>query len=501
MSKPELKVKMTSYEAGGVLANSKTYDGHRRNASADSGHFDMSTIIDGSENGDSEAAMTDLSQENESTDPSPVRNKLSKSQRARNGSAHSNSVDSGVSGSISQDSMELDYERESTAESYASRCSVVTVLEKVDEGEMDEDEPLQAATGEDCPDCPESVCSQAIRGVYPLLVEVFSNQESADKLASDLYSKFLIENTIQGEVRMQGITDEEKARRILNAVMSKLRTSPTHEPFEHFMSVLKCYHSCCDIIVQMRATYQQLQKSSEASGMCYSYAYHNAREELVCGNSTRDAAPLEHQMQGGLHSSIKEHQPVSLSGAFESLEGHHQERKSTIFSMLRQRSISSGGESDVSITSEVEMQDRLKKWEKEGKTLMRGLRKCMDKKQKNASTMEEIAHRLESMVEDLQTQVEEYTKKLKRCTEEKQVLEGELTIARRRILQLNREVITMKKHPRACAGACEHKSKCEELKKQIERLEEEKVDYTANIKNLNQQIDMLLSDDHYVFND
>lgn len=499
MSKPELKVKMTSYEAGGVLANSKTYDGHRRNASADSGHFDMSTIIDGSENGDSESAMTDLSQENESTDPSPVRKKLSKSRRARNGSAHSNSVDSGVSGSISQDSMELDYERGSTADSYVSRCSVVTELEKVDEGEMDEDEPLQTATvGEDCPDYPESVYSQAIRGVYSLLVEVFSNQESADKLASDLYSKFLIENTIQSEVRMQGITDEEKAQRILNAVMSKLRTSPTDEPFEHFMSVLKCYHSCCDIVVQMRATYQQLQKSS-ALGTCYSYAYHHAREELVCVNSTWDAAPLEHQMQGGLHSSIKEHQPVSLSGAFESLEDHHQERKSAIFSMLRQRSMSSGGESDVSM-SEEEMQDRLKKWEKESKTLMRGIRKHMNKKQKDASTMEEIAHRLESTVEDLQTQVEEYAEKLKRCTEEKQVLEGELTIARRRILLLTKEVITMKKHPRACAGACEHKSKCEKLKKQIKRLEEEKVDYTAKIENLNQQIDMLLSDDHYVFN-
>ena len=330
-SKPELKAKMTSYGAGGVLANSKTYDGHRRNASADSGHFDISAIIDGSEHGDSESAMTDLSQEDESTDRSPGRNKLSKLQRERNESAYSNSVDSGIGGSISQESMELNFERGSTT---ASRCSIVTELERVDEGEMDEDDPLQVAKGEgeDCPDYPESVGSQAIRESYCLLVEVFSHQESADNLASDLYSKFLIENTIQGEVRIQGITDEEKARRLLNAVMSKLRTSPTDELFEHFISVLESYHSCCDIVVRIRETYQKLQKSSEASGQCYSYAYRHAGEELVCGNSTRAAAPLEHQ--GGLQSLIKEHQPISdlsLNGTFKSLNGCHQKQKSTIF--------------------------------------------------------------------------------------------------------------------------------------------------------------------------
>jgi archaellum component FlaC len=418
----------------------------------------------------------------------------------RNGSADSNSssVDSGVGGSFSQESM--DYEHGSTV---SSTCAIPG-LEKVDECEMDswmnEGDPLQPK-GEDSPDYPESVVSQAIRGSFSLLVEVFSNQVSADKLASDLYSKFLIENTICGEVRMQGITEEAKARRVLDAVMSKLRTCPTEEPFERFILVLESYPSCCDIVVQIRATYQELQKSSEASGRCNSNAHHHAREELVCGSSTRTAAQL--QQQGDLQQSlvtVQENQPdLSLSGAVESLDGRHHQQKSSIFTMLRQRSISSGGESDVSMTEE-EIQDRLKKLERESRTLAREMQKCLDRKQKDAGTMEEIAHRLELTVEDLQTQVEEYTKKLEICTKEKQVLEGQLTIARRRILQLNREVITLKKHPMACAGTCEHKSKCEKLKKQIEKLKEEKLDYTAKIENLTQQIDILLSGD-YVFND
>jgi hypothetical protein len=210
---------------------------------------------------------------------------------------------------------------------------------------MDGGDPLQPK-GEDSPDYPENVFSQAIRGFIPLLVDVISNQESVDQLARDLYSQCLIENTIFCELRVQGRTEEEKAHRVLEAVMSKLRTCPTKEPFEHFISVLESYHSCCDIVGQIKTKYQQLQKSSEA-------------------------------------------------------------------------------------------------------------------------------------------------------TKEKQAL-----IARRQILQLNKEVITLKKHPMACAGACEHKSKCEKLKKQnlIEKLKEEKLDYTAKIESLTQQIDMLLSDD-CIFND
>jgi chromosome segregation ATPase len=380
----------------------------------------------------------------------------------------------------------MDYEHGSTE---SSTCAIPE-LEKVDECEMDEGDPLQPK-GEDSPDCPESVVSQAIRGSFSLLVEVFSNQVSADKLASDLYSKFLIENSKCGEVRMPGITEEAKACRVLDAVMSKLRTSPTEELFEHFILVLESYPSCRDIVVQIRATYQKLQKSNEASGGGNSNAHHHAREELVCARTT---AQLQHQ--GDLRQSlvtVQKNQPdLSLSGAVEN--GRHQEQKSSIFTMLRQRSISSGGESDVSMTEE-EIQDRLKKLERESRTLAREMQKCLDRKQKDAGTMEEIAHRLELTVEDLQTQVEEYTKKLEICTKEKQVLEGQLTIARRRILQLNREVITLKKHPMACAGTCEHKSKCEKLKKQIEKLKEEKLDYTAKIENLTQQIDILLSGD------
>ena len=311
----------TFYGAGGVLTTSTTCDGHCRNASADSGHFDTPAI---SENTDSESAMTDLSQEDGSTDPSLVGNKLSncKSWRAHSGS---NSVDSGVGGSI------------------------------------DEDDALQFK-GEDYPDYPESVGSQAIRESYCLLVEVFSHQESADNLASDLYSKFLIENTIQGEVRIQGITDEEKARRLLNAVMSKLRTSPTDELFEHFISVLESYHSCCDIVVRIRGTYQKLQQSQLASSNCNSHAHHHSREELVYGNST--------------HCQTAQYQrDLNRSRASESLDGCHQEQKSSGM-LIRQRSISSREES---YNVMIEIEPVLKKWGRESKPWTREIiRKCMD---------------------------------------------------------------------------------------------------------------------------
>ena len=103
--------------------------------------------------------------------------------KSHNGSVHSNSesesVDSGVSRSGSQESMELVYERGS---SELSTCSIATELEKVDESEMDENDPLQVAKGEDCPNYPESVGLQAIRGFYCLLI----NYRRAAKLQANM---------------------------------------------------------------------------------------------------------------------------------------------------------------------------------------------------------------------------------------------------------------------------------------------------------------------------
>ena len=479
----------TSSEARYSLTTSTkkaTSEGHRRNASADSGHFDMSAIVESSERDSQESTMTDLSQEAGATDRSPVRHKLSQLQGVR-GSAYSNSSDSGVGGSISQESMELDDDERENTEEKGTEC------------EMDEDDPLQPK-GEDCPDFPESVVSQAIRGFYSLLVEVFSNQVSADKLASDLYSQFLIENTtLCGDVRVQSITNETKAQRVLDAVMSKLRTSPSKELFEQFIAVLESYPSCCDIVEQIRATYQQLQQSSEvsASGRFNAHIHHHAREELVCGNSTRTAVPLQHQ--GSLQSLVKEKQPDSPQNrTIESSDGNHQEQKRSAFSMLRQRSISIGAESDVSMTEE-EIQEGLKKLQKESRRLARGIQKCMDRKQKDAGTMEEINHRLESMVEDLEKQLEESSKELERCNDENQALKGRVVMMRRQILQLNKEIIDLKRHP--CTGTCEYKAKFERLEKQIKRLKEEKLDYTAKIENLTQQRDLLLNDSNCVFSD
>lgn len=465
----------TSNGAGDSQVLKTITNGHRRNVSADSGHFDMPGIVADSEH---DSAMGDLSQkEDGTTDPLPARHKLSESQRVRS------SLDSGVGGSISQESMDLDEHDESF------RANSPMQLEKM--CEMCEDDPLQpAAEGGDCPDF-ESVVSQAVRGFYSSLVEVISNQVTVDHLASDLYSQSLIENAICSEARMQGIPEETKTRKVLDAVMSKLRMSINVKPFNLFVEVLNSYPSCCDLVVQMKAAvYQQLQQSSEvsASGNCNT---HYTKEEMVCPGSSIVSAVTVLQHQGGLQSLGGEKQPnPSPSGTIESSDGHHQGQKRSVFSILRQRSLSSGAESDVSMTEE-EIHQGLKKWQRDGKRLARGIQKYMDRQQEAANTMEEIVHRLESTVEDLQTQVEEYTKKMERCNDEKQVLEGQLVIARRKILQLNREVIDLKRHP--CNGMCEHKAKCEKLEKEIKRLEEEKLDYAAKIENLTQQRDLLLN--------
>lgn len=392
--------------------------------------------------------------------------------------------------------MELD---ESTG-SFRGNSPLQQEKENESECEMGVDDQLRiqpkaAAVGEDCPDFPESVVSQAVRGFYSSLVEVISNQVSVDHLASVLYSYSLIENTVCEEVRAQGVTDERKTHRVLDAVMSKLRTSPSVEPFERFVKVLDSFPSCCDLVAQIKAVYQKLQQSGEASASgteCNTCVYQYAKEEMVCGNNSIASTVTVLQCQGGRQSSIREKQPASSrSGTTESSNSHNQDQKRSILcSIVRQRSLSSGAESNVSMTEE-EIQQGIKQLQRDSKKLARGIQKCMDRKKEDVSIKEEIIHHLELMVEDLQTQVDEYNKKMERCNDDKQVLEGQLLIARRQILQLNREVIDLKRRP--CTGACEHKAKCERLEKQIKRLEEEKLDYAAKIENLTQQQDLLLN--------
>ena len=492
-----------SNRVGGLLTTStkkETSDGHRRNASVDSGHFDMSTIIDGSlsEHCDSaESAMTDLSQADHGG--AVVHYKLAKSQIVRHGSALSNqSIDSGVGGSLSQESIELDHDEHGSMKP----PSTSSELETVDEREMDEGDQLQPK-GEDYTDLPESMYSEAVRRFRSPLVEVISNQVTVDRLASDLYSHSLIENTIYEKVRVQGVTNETKTYELLDAVMSKLRTSCTVKPFEIFLEVLDSHQSCVDLVVQIKAVYQELHQNCEISfsGRHNTYVHHQyARHEFVCGlcGNNSIAGIVSH---GSLQSLVGEKpsgkQPIPYVGAPESLVYQHQGLKRSAFSRCRQRSLS---ESDADLTEE-EIQEELMRWQEEqtrcqehGKRLERWIRNYMDKKQEDNSTMKERVRHLELMVQDLQTQLDSSTKKLDICNEEKQVIEKQFSIAQRQILQLNKQVVQLKRPKQCpCDSTCEHKAKCEQLEKQIQRLEETILDHTATIGTLTQQIDLLLN--------
>ena len=461
------KMDLDTTDVAGDLTTSTTKvskDGHHRNSSVDSG-FDASGVTataSSAPTSESDSTMTDLSQENETTDHTPVRHiKLLKTMY---GSTLSNqSSDSAVGGSIDE-SMEMD-----DGQVFGGNPCLP---EKTSECEMDtrtKDDPLQQ--GEDCPDFPESMVSQAVRIVYSTLVEVISNEVSIDNLASDLYTHRLIEHTVHDVVKMQSMTDVKKTRTILDAVMSKLRTSLSVKPFDLFMRVLDSYPSCRDLVVQIQTEYDQqlLLKNSEDSSSDRS----NVREESLCSNSR--SIVLQHQFV--IRQSPSQQQPNPFPGAIKSSDRH--------FS-IRQRSMSSGAESDVYMTEE-EIQQGIRR-------LAKGIRNYANRNKKPAGPMEEILHRMDSLVVELQAQVEEYSKKIERCDEEKQLLHRQLHIARKQILQLNMEVIGLKRPKQhSCTDTCEHKIKCKKLEKQIERLEQEKTDYVAKIETLTQRIDLLFN--------
>lgn len=157
-------------------------------------------------------------------------------------------------------------------------------------------------------------------------------------------------------------------------------------------------------------------------------------------------------------------------------------------------------ELDADLTEE-EIQEELMRWQEEqtrcqehGKRLERWIRNYMDKKQEDNGIMKERVRHLELMVQDLQTQLDNSTKKLEICSEEKQVIEKQFSIAQRQILQLNKQVVQLKRPKQCpCDSTCEHKAKCEQLEKQIQRLEETILDHTATIGTLTQQVDLLLN--------
>ena len=391
-----------------------------RNISVDSGIHDVS---DSSNLPESDSATeTDSFPENGTADRAIVYHK--KSETAYYSSASFNqSSDPDFSRSISQ---EYDFRGHSCLSEKPS----------VTEDACYTDGQLQAAAeGEDYPDfIHENVASQTVQGFYSSLVEVICNQVTVDRLASDLYSHSLIENTVLEEMRVQSISDIKKTQQVLGVVMSKLRTSQSK--FEDFMDVLDSYDPCRDLVEQMKAKYghQQLQQSSDVSKQA------NKRDNI--------------QEQPSSSSSQVEKYAVNLSQSPTSCAYNSVSYLLTIYSPFA-----------ISLFLVITL-------------LLLYSHLIVLRWTLNADMKVEKMHPSSA-----------FDEKIAMYIEVKQQLEEQLLVAQRQILQLNREVLDLKKTNHH-SFTHEPKMSCE---KRMQRLEEEKMDYVAIIENLKQQRDLLLN--------
>ena len=297
--------------------------------------------------------------------------------------------------------------------------------------------------GEDYPDgFDENVTSQVVKTFYHNLVEVIGNQVSVDQMETKLYSQSLIESTVHEEMRVEGKTDQTKTRRLLDAVMSKFRMSHTVEPFECFLEVLDSYSSCHDLVVEMKAEYRQ--QANEVSE--HANEGQDPSQQSLSSSSSQDTSTKR--------DTTTLNPPKNPSCSHNSVSVSHLLTFYSPFCISLFLVISL-----LLIFSHLFV-------------LHRAL---------NQADMKKIEKIHPSSALSL----------IALYNEEKQQLEEQLLMARRQILQLNREVLDLKK-PRnhLCTGANEPKITYE---KQIEGLIEEKMDYVAKIENLTPQRNILLN--------
>ena len=340
--------------------------------------------------------------------------------------------------------------------------------------------------GEDSPDFPESVASEAVRSCYSFLAEAITNQISLDHFASELYTHSLIENTVLGKVQTRGIPNEQKATEILTAVLSRIRTSdPNARSFNLFVQILDKYPSCREIVVMITTKYDELKQRLQ----CCTSGNQGQKEDsqLDWHESSARYAPLFSPS-----SNAKSSQPSprpSLHNMTEPFRSHHNRQGKSRSPLSRQHSLSSEENSDMNMSEEdIRHELRRLKW----------FAKCMktfvDRKQNAQCLVEEMLHRTALEVEERQRELEDCHQQLEMCDTEKEVLKRQLQLARKQILQLNSEVLLLKRpKQQTCTGTCKHKAECEKLNSHIKRLEEEKLEYVATIENLTQQRDLLLN--------
>ena len=337
--------------------------------------------------------------------------------------------------------------------------------------------------GEDSPDFPESIASEAVRSCYSILAEVITNQVSLVHLGSELYAHSLIENTVLGKVETLGIPNEQKAAEILKAVSSKMRISdPDTQSLKIFVQILDKYPCCREITVMITTKYDEL-KQTRQCGTSYRQGQKEGSQVDCHELSTRYTSCFSPFGNG------MSRQPIPEPSLHHMAESHHNGQSKTKSLLSRQHSLSSEEEPDVNM-SEEDIRHELRR--------LKRFAKCMqnfvDRKRGTQCLIEEMLHRTELEVEERQRELEDRCQQLERCNTEKEVLKGQLQLARRQILQLNKEVLFLKKpKQQTCTGTCEHKAECEKLSSHIKRLEEEKLEYMATVENLTQQRDLLLN--------
>ena len=348
--------------------------------------------------------------------------------------------------------------------------------ERVSTHTLFNDDADTLSVGEDSPDFPESVASEAVRSFYSTLAEAIANQGSIDQLASDLYTHSLIENTVLSQVQTLGLPNERKTSVILNAVLSKIRIPDANvRSFDIFVQILDKYPCCREIKVMITAKYAELkQRQCETGGQ------QTQEEHSGFGPIAAHSPFLPHSMP-----NFRQPSPCQLL-EMDQLSGSHQTQKKYKTQLCR-HSVSSGEDSDVNDMSEEDIRQELRRL----KQFTKCMKRFVDRKQHTQCIAEEILRRTEAEVEERQKELEHCSQQLETCTKEKEVLIGQLQLARRQILQLNKEVLFLKR-PTACNATCEHKAECEKLTNRITRLEEDKLEYMATIENLTQQRDLLL---------
>lgn len=278
----------------------------------------------------------------------------------------------------------------------------------------------------------ENVESRAVGRAYLLLRTAMTSL--VDELAADFYTHELIESEHKNRAQTQGIPDQNRATILLDAVMDKIRISPTPS-FNKFIQVLGKHDSCHEIARKIDAKHAELCEL-ESRGQ------HLAPVHISVDTTNNE---------DGVHSWLCSSCRASL----------FRDRKLLI---QRQYSISGTDSCESMMTEEIPHVE-MKGLKASAPTAGLVLLKRTDHKKRSSGIKGKVLHLTQS---EMEKTLEEYGD-----------LELKLQIAQKQIHQLNEEIINLRR-----------KQYNEKLKKAIE---DETLECIATLKNLTQQRELLLN--------